>query len=134
MLNYFAKAELRSREFVVANEDDSSRFDTDATLTFNVSPATSWTTPRAPAAEVDVLLNGKGVGELVPEIRKRYSFVVPAALLRHVNVLALRNTRVSVKPVPQKPRAHGSARARAHTHTHTCINTQAHERARTRTH
>ena len=85
-----ADNELRSREFVVANGDDSSQFDTDATLTFNVSPATSWTTPRAPAAEVDVLLNGKSVGELAPEMRKKYSFVVPAALLRDVNVLSFR--------------------------------------------
>ena len=85
-----ADNDLRSREFVVANGDDASRFDTDATLTLNVSPATSWTAPRAPAAGVEVLLNGKSVGELAPEIRKKYAFVVPAALLRDVNVLSFR--------------------------------------------
>ena len=85
-----AENERRSREFVVANGDEPSQFGTDATLTFSVSPATSWTTPRAPAARVDVLLNGKSVGELAPEIRKKYAFVVPAALLRDVNVLSFR--------------------------------------------
>ena len=82
--------ELRSRDFVVVNGGDSSQFETDATLTFNVSPATSWTTPRAPDDRVDVLFNGKSVGELAPDARKKYSFELPASLLREVNVLSFR--------------------------------------------
>jgi len=89
-----ADSELRTRNFVVINGDDSSQFDTDATLTFSVSPATSWTTPRAPTAGVDVLLNGKSVGALIPGARQKYSFVLPAALLRKVNSLSFRFAQV----------------------------------------
>ncbi len=84
--------EVRPRKFVVVNGDESSRFAADATLTFAVSPATSWTTPRAPAAKVDVLFNGKRVGVLAPGARQKYSFVIPAAGLRSVNTLSFRFT------------------------------------------
>ncbi len=85
-----ADNELQSREFVVVNGDESSQFDADATLTFKVSPSTSWTTPRAPAGTVDVLFNGKSVGQLTPDAQKAYTFTLPAALLREVNVLSFR--------------------------------------------
>lgn len=85
--------EARRREFVVVNGDDSSRFEADATLTFDVSPTTSWTTPRAPADKVDVLFNGKSMGTLAPQARKKSSFTIPASLLRDVNTLSFRFAR-----------------------------------------
>ena len=87
--------EVRPRKFVVVNGDDSSRFAADATLTFAVSPATSWTTPRPPGDKVDVLFNGKRVGVLAPGARQKYSFTVPAAGLRNVNTLSFRFTQSS---------------------------------------
>jgi hypothetical protein len=85
--------ELRSRKFVVVNGDDSPQFADGATLTFAVSPNTSWTTPRPPADKVDVLFNGMSVGVLAPETRKKYSFPLPASLLRKVNTLSFRFAR-----------------------------------------
>lgn len=82
--------ELRSREFVVVNGRLPSQYETSATLSFHVGPATSWTTSRAPAAKVDVLFNGQAIGSLEPGIRKQYSFTVPASLLRVANRISFR--------------------------------------------
>ena len=40
--------------------------------------------------QINVLFNGKRVGELAPDERKEYSFAVPAAFLQEVNVLSFR--------------------------------------------
>ena len=82
--------EVRSREFVVVNGQTSSLFEADATLAFSVSPATGWTTPRAPAGKVDALFNGKVVGVLEPAARREYSFAVPASVLKDANTLSFR--------------------------------------------
>jgi len=85
-----ASGEVCSRVFVVVNGDDSSAFKADASLTFTVSPATNWITPRAPTRKVDVLFNGKVVGVLQPKVRKKYSLRIPASNLKRANTLSFR--------------------------------------------
>jgi hypothetical protein len=85
-----AGGEVCSRVFVVVNGNDSSAFEADASLAFTVSPATNWTTPRAPAGKVDVLFNGKVVGALQPKARKEYSLRIPASSLKEANTLSFR--------------------------------------------
>ena len=82
--------EVRSREFVVANHRDPSPFKTPASLSFTVGTDNGWTTHRAPSGQVDVLFNGSAVGRLQPDLRKKYSFIIPASSLRRANVLSFR--------------------------------------------
>lgn len=85
-----ASGEVCSSVFVIVNGDDSSLFEADASLTFTVSAATNWTTPRAPIGNVDVLFNGKVVGVLQPKARKEYSLRISASHLKEANTLAFR--------------------------------------------
>ena len=82
--------EVRTREFVVANQRDSSQFKTDAELTFSVGYDTGWTKHKAPTDKVDVLFNGQVTGTLDPNTRKEYSLTIPASRLRSANVLSFR--------------------------------------------
>ncbi len=84
--------EVRTRQFVVANGHDTSSFETDALLRFDVGTKTGWTTARAPSGKADVLLNGKFIGALEPDGRKKYSFKIPATHLRNANVLSFHFT------------------------------------------
>lgn len=85
-----ASDEVCSRVFVVVNGDDSLSFKADASLSFTVSAATNWTTPRAPAGKVDVLFNDEVVGVLQPKARKGYSIRIPASRLMEANTLSFR--------------------------------------------
>ena len=82
--------EVRTREFVVANHRDASPFKAQASLSFTVGSDSGWTKHKAPSSKVDVLINGKVVGTLAPDIRKEYSFNIPASSLRKANVLSFR--------------------------------------------
>lgn len=85
--------ELRPLQVVVANQRSSSFFTTDASLNFAISPNNGWTTPRAPAGDVDVLFNRKKVGVLMANAAKKVSFRIPANLLRKANSLSFRFTQ-----------------------------------------
>lgn len=85
-----ASGEVCMRTFVIANGSGPAAFKVDALLTITVSPATDWTTPRAPTGPVDVLFNDKVVGVFQPNARKEYSFRIPAAVLREANTLSFR--------------------------------------------
>ena len=85
-----ADGETRSRVVVVANGQDDSPVQVDGSLEFTVNPSTDWTTPRAPDARVDVLLNGTLIGALEPKSSKAYSFPVPATLFRRANTMSFR--------------------------------------------
>ena len=80
--------EVRTREFVVVNQNDSSAFNSDASLTFSVGTETGWTKHKAPSGKVEVLLNQQVIGVLKPNIRKKYSFDIDASLLHTANVLS----------------------------------------------
>ena len=88
--------EVRSREFVVVNGGASSTFETDASLTFAVGPASGWTPPRAPTGKVDVLLNGKSVGVLDANASKEYTFDIPASYLGTANTLSFRSSPMAI--------------------------------------
>ena len=94
LLNFSVRSttsgEVRSRVFVVVNGRAPFAFKSDAILTFKVSPANGWTTPRAPSGKVDVLFNDKVAGILEPNNQKKYSFQIPAQSLRKANTLAFR--------------------------------------------
>jgi len=91
LLNFSVRStltgEVRSREFVVVNDDASSTFKSDASLTFSVGPDSTWTPPQAPFGKVDVRFNGKSVGVLDAQARKQYTFSIPAASLGAANTL-----------------------------------------------
>lgn len=80
--------EVRTRQFVVANQRATSPVKRDAKLTFSVGSDTGWTTHKAPSGKVDVLLNGRLVGTLNATDRREYSFDIPAANLQVANVLS----------------------------------------------
>lgn len=82
--------EVRSREFVVVNQDTTSLFQSDAILNLSVGDDTGWTTHRPPAGKVDVLFNRKVIGMLEPNARKEYSFSIASADLAVANTLAFR--------------------------------------------
>jgi len=82
--------EVRTRTFVVANQHDPSPSSAEAELTFTVGKDTGWTTHKAPSGKIDVLFNGRPAGTLTADTRKEYSFNIPAASLRKVNVLSFR--------------------------------------------
>jgi hypothetical protein len=82
--------EVRTREFVVANNRTESPVQADASLSFEVGADTGWTTHKAPGSKVDVVFNESVVGALDPNARRKYAFTVPAASLRKVNVLSFR--------------------------------------------
>ena len=84
-----SSGEVRSRDFVIVNGQDSAPFKTDATLTFTVSPASSWAS-KAPQGRVDVLFNDKLVGVLQPKTRREVSFRISAASLKTANKLTFR--------------------------------------------
>ncbi len=85
-----ASGEVSSRVFVVVNGQKSKSFETDASLAFSVSPATSWITPKAPSGKVDVLFNGEIVGVLQSKAREQVSLPVPASNLQAANTLSFR--------------------------------------------
>jgi hypothetical protein len=82
--------EIRMQPIVVANGDASSKYSTDASLTFTVATPTQWTTARAPSGKAEVLVNNKLVGVLEQGKQKQYTLRVPADLLRDVNLLTFR--------------------------------------------
>ena len=86
-----AMSEVRSRKFVVANGSGPTGFKEDALLTFSVGKATSNTKNRkAPNDKVEVVFNGKMIGQLTPKSIKAYSFPIKAADLGIANTLSFR--------------------------------------------
>jgi hypothetical protein len=82
-----SSGEVRTREYVVANQRESEPLKVGAELTFSVGSESGWTTHKAPSDKVDVLVNGHLAGTLDPGVRRTYSFKIPAASLHNVNVL-----------------------------------------------
>jgi hypothetical protein len=82
-----SSGEVRTREYVIANQRDSAPGNVGAELTFSVGSDTGWTTHKAPGGKVEVLLNGRLAGTLDPAARRKYSFNIPAASLQRANVL-----------------------------------------------
>ncbi|MCP4783775.1 MAG: hypothetical protein GY903_19780 [Fuerstiella sp.] len=85
-----SSGEIRTREFVVANDRNQSPIQAGALLSFSVGTESGWTTHKAPDSRVDVVFNGVVVGMLDPDARREYSFMIPAAGLRKANVLEFR--------------------------------------------
>ncbi len=77
--------EIRTQVFVVNNNRPSPPTDTDATLTFAVGTVIG--ASLAPAAPVQVLVNGTAVGSIAAGRKGDCSFSVPATVLRKVNAL-----------------------------------------------
>ena len=82
--------EVRSREFVVANNREPSPIQVEASLSFAVGSDTGWTTHKAPDGKVDVILNEIVIGTVDPNARSDYLFDIPASSLREANVLSFR--------------------------------------------
>ncbi len=85
-----ATGEVRELLVVLVNQPEAGSATADASLSFTVGPDNGWTTPRAPAGEVDVLFNRRKVGVLDPKAARKVSFRIPARLLRRANTLAFR--------------------------------------------
>ena len=82
--------EVRTREFVIANDQDRAPVQAEALLSFSVGSESGWTTHKAPDRKVDVVFNETVVGTIEPDVRRNYSFMIPAACLRTANVLKFR--------------------------------------------
>lgn len=83
--------EVRSRKFVVANGTSPTKFQDDALITFSVGKANPNAKNRkAPTGKVEVLFNGKVIGQLAPKSSKDYSFPIKASNLGVANTLSFR--------------------------------------------
>ena len=86
-----ATSEVRSRKFVIANGSSPSTFKEDALLSFSVGKSnTNAKNRKAPTGKVEVLFNGKVVGQLSPKSPKDYSFPINASNLGIANTLSFR--------------------------------------------
>ncbi|MBN2296748.1 MAG: calcineurin-like phosphoesterase C-terminal domain-containing protein [Pirellulales bacterium] len=80
--------EERSRVFVVHNSNSPSGLDagTDALLSFGVGNV--WPSKKPPKGKVDIILNGRIVGQIEAGICKSYTFSINPNKLSRVNVLS----------------------------------------------
>ncbi len=77
--------EERSRVFVVHNGNEPARVDCGAVLSFAVGKV--WPSKQPPQENVDVIFNGRIVGQIQAKGRKSYSFPIEAQTLARINKL-----------------------------------------------
>jgi N terminal of Calcineurin-like phosphoesterase/Concanavalin A-like lectin/glucanases superfamily len=81
--------EIRARDIVAANNNVAVALQNDAVLSFIVGKVRQIKN-KAPVGKVEVIFNDKVIGAISPNAHKKYSFTIPSASLKTVNILHFR--------------------------------------------